>query len=589
MQPVDYTTLIASCAELNRDWVPARIEQVYQRDRFTILLALRTLKAKPWLTICWHPEAARINLGDPPPRVKDTFTFSDQLRHQLKGLALIKVKAIAPWERVIDLQFANRPGEEPLWHLYVEIMGKYSNVILTDAVGQIIAPAKQINAAQSSVRPIQTGQPYELPPPLTGTTPKLDEPYERWQERVSLVPGQLKRQLLKSYRGLSPKVAAEIAIAAGLSPQDQTDTLNEEHWQELYSYWQKWLTVLQQQQFDPGWLDTGYTVLGWNKIEPEPEVQTLLNDYYTSEFNRQQFRQVHHQLNQKLINLLKKLEVKANTFRQRLSQSQDAEDYRRQGDLLMAHLHELKPGMKSITLNDFATGEPVKIKLNPEKNPAQNAQYIYKQSQKLKRAKDAVVPLLAEVEGEINYLAQVQTALNQLQGENTGSNEDLQALDEIKAELIQQAYLPASRQDSDRQVDRDSQPYRFTAPSGCEIWVGRNNRQNDILTFRTAVEYDLWFHTQEIPGSHILLRLDPGAVASESDLQFTANLAAYFSQARESELVPVIYTEPRHVYKPKGAKPGMVIYKQETVIWGKPQEAKEILLHQAKTSSTSTK
>ena len=573
MQPVDYTTLMASREELSRDWIPSRIEQVYQRDRFTISLALRTLKAKPWLTICWHPEAARINIGDSPPRIKDTFTFSDQLRHQLKGLALTGIKAIAPWERVLDLQFAQRPGEEPLWHLYVEIMGKYSNVILTDAEQQIITPARQISSAQSSVRPIQTGQRYEVPPALTGTTPKLEESFEQWQERVSLVPGQLKRQLLKSYRGLSPRVAEEIAIAAGLSPQQKTDTLLTEHWRELFSYWQKWLIVLEQKQFDPGWLDNGYTVLGWNKTESEKQVQVLLNHYYTEELNRQQFKQLYHQLNQKLTNLLKKLNVKADAFRTRLEQSADAESYRQQGDLLMAHLHELQPGMKSITFKDFETGEPVKIKLNPEKNAAQNAQAVYKQSQKLKRAKDAVVPLLKEVDAEINYLSQVQTALNQLENQQSSSSEDLQALEEIKEELIQQGYLEAERQETDK-VDRDSQPYRYTAPSGYEIWVGRNNRQNDILTFRTAVEYDLWFHTQEIPGSHILLRLDPGAVPSEADLQFTADLAAYYSQARESEQVPVIYTEPKHVYKPKGAKPGMVIYKQETVIWGKPQVAK---------------
>ena len=577
MQPVDYTTLMASCAELNRDWIPSRIEQVYQRDRFTISLALRTLKAKPWLTICWHPEAARLDLGDPPPRIKDTYTVSDQLRQQLKGLALTGVTAIAPWERVIDLQFAQRPGEEPLWHLYVEIMGKHSNVILTDSSQQIVTPARQISSTQSSVRPIQTGQLYEVPPSLTGTTPKLEESFPRWHERVSLVPGQLKSQLLKSYRGLSPKVAAEMAIAAGLSPQQHTDTLELEHWQALFRYWQKWLLVLEHQQFSPGWLDDGYTVLGWNKTASVESVQTLLNRYYTQSVNRQQFQQLYHQLNQKLINLLKKLNVKANTFRQRLAQSADAQSYRQQGDLLMAHLQQLQAGMKSITLNDFETGEPIKIKLNPEKNPAQNAQYLYKQSQKLKRAKDAVVPLLADVESEINYLSQVQTALNQLQSENTGSAEDLQALAEIKEELIQQEYIIAERQESDRQIDRDSQPYRLTAPSGVQIWIGRNNRQNDILTFRTAVDYDLWFHTQEIPGSHVLLRLDPGAVASEQDLQFTADIAAYYSQARESEQVPVIYTEPKHVYKPKGAKPGMVIYKHETVIWGRPQVAKVYL------------
>ena len=577
MQPVDYTTLMASWVELNRDWIPSRLEQVYQRDRFTICLALRTLRAKPWLTICWHPEAARINIGDPPPRIKDTFTFSDQLRHQLNGLALTGIEAIAPWERVLDLQFAQRPGEPPLWHLYVEIMGKYSNVILTDGSQQIVTPARQITAAQSSVRPILTGQRYEVPPALTGTTPKLEESFARWQERVSLVPGQLKRQLLKSYRGLSPKVAEEIAIAAGLSPQQPTDTLQPEQWRELFSFWQKWLSVLEQKQFAPGWLENGYTVLGWNKTKPVEQVQTLLNRYYTEELNRQQFKQLYHQLNQKLTNLLKKLNVKANTFRQRLEQSADAEQYRHQGDLLMAHLHQLQPGMNSITLEDFETGKPVKIKLNPEKNPAQNAQAVYKQSQKLKRAKDAVVPLLAEVDAEINYLSQVQTALNQLQSQKqTGSSEDLQALAEIKEELIQQGYLEAERQETNK-VDRDSQPYSYTAPSGAEIRVGRNNRQNDLLTFRTAVEYDLWFHTQEIPGSHILLRLDPGAVPSEADLQFTADLAAYYSQARESEQVPVIYTNPKYVYKPKGAKPGMVIYKHETVIWGRPQMAKGLV------------
>lgn len=166
MQPVDLTTLTAVCSEIRANWLPARLEAVYQRDRFSITLGLRTLKVRGWLDISWHSQAARICIGDSPPRIPDTFTFSQQLIHQLSGLALVAIEAIAPWERVIDLQFARRPGESPLWHLYVEIMGRYSNVILADASNQIVTAAHQVSQQQSSVRPIQTGQTYEPHPTL---------------------------------------------------------------------------------------------------------------------------------------------------------------------------------------------------------------------------------------------------------------------------------------------------------------------------------------------------------------------------------------------------------------------------------------
>ncbi|MEM6599738.1 MAG: NFACT family protein, partial [Cyanobacteria bacterium P01_C01_bin.69] len=138
MQPVDFTTLVAIGADLRTRWLPARCEQFYQRDRYTLFIALRTLEQRGWLAVSWHPQAARIHIAAPPPKAPDTFTFSQQLKHQLGGLALTQVVLLSPWERVLDLQFARRPDEPALWHLYVEIMGKYSNVILTDADGQIV-------------------------------------------------------------------------------------------------------------------------------------------------------------------------------------------------------------------------------------------------------------------------------------------------------------------------------------------------------------------------------------------------------------------------------------------------------------------
>lgn len=577
MQTVDFTTLTAACLELRSEWIPGRTEQVYQRDRQTIAICLRTLKAKGWVTICWHPQSARICLGDPPPRTPDTFTFSDQLRHQLSGFALVAIEAIAPWERVLDLQFARRPGDPATWHLYVEIMGKYSNVILTSADNLIVTAAHQVSNTQSSIRTIQTGQPYELPPALTATPPSLSEPQERWIERVSLVPGAISRQLLKNYRGLSPVLLRSMIQSANLDPDQSTESLNPSDWQNLFGRWQEWLQIISDTKspFQPGWTENGYTVMGWGIVKRAPNVQTLLNSYYTNESNQQEFAQLRHQLSQKLGNILDKLRQKASTFEERLQQSDTADEHRQQADLLMAYLHQWEPGMKSISLLDFETNKPVTISLSPEKNAIQNAQALYKRHQKLKRARHAVEPLLKEVQGEIHYLEQVEAALTQLDTYSTP--EDLQTLQEIREELIGQKYLEAPAQRS-RDLPDVSQPYRYQTPSGFELLIGRNNRQNDLLTFRTAGDYDLWFHTQEIAGSHVLMRLQAGGVPEEVDLQFAADLAAHYSRARLSDQVPVVYTQPKYVYKPKGAKPGMAIYKQERIIWGRPQQGRNYLM-----------
>ncbi|MFN9399420.1 MAG: NFACT family protein [Dolichospermum sp.] len=570
MQPLDFTALTAACSEIRTNWLPARTEQVYQRDRFTIAIALRTLKQRGWLDISWHPQAAHICISEPPPRHPDTFTFSQQLRHQLGGLALVAIEAISPWERVIDLQFAPRPGESALYHLYAEIMGKYSNVILTDASNEIITAAHQVSQQQSSVRPIQTGQNYEKPPKLTGKTPNLNESLERWQERVSLVPGEIKRQLLKSYSGLSSALLETMLLNAQILPDTNTDVLTPKDWQNLFECWQEWLQALESGQFKPAWTKNGYTVMGWGAVTPTKSIQELLYRYYSDHLNQQLFVQLRHQLIQKLANILAKLRIKAQTFSDRLQQSDQAEEYRQKADLLMANLHQWQPGMQNIILPDFETEKPILIALLPDKNAVQNAQKLYKQHQKLKRARGAVEPLLFAVQTEIDYLEQVEAAISQI--DNYQNPEDLQALEEIRDELIDQKYLEDLEYRSRSSNDTlGTNFHRYRSPSGFEILIGRNNVQNDQLTFRVAGDYDLWFHAQEIPGSHVLLRLEPGTIAEEADLQFTANLAAYFSRGRQSDQVPVVYTQPKHVYKPKGTKPGLVVYKHETIIWGKPQ------------------
>ena len=190
---------MAVSSDLRKYWLPARCEQVYQRDPYTLFIALRTLESRGWLAISWHPQAARLHIAEPPPKRNDTFTFSQQLKHQLGGLALTQINSIAPWERVLDLQFARRPDEPALWHLYVEVMGKYSNVILTTADRQIVTAAHQVSEQQSSLRPIQTGRMYVSPPSIRGKLPDLAEPFQDWCEFASLsFRARFKKMLVKN-------------------------------------------------------------------------------------------------------------------------------------------------------------------------------------------------------------------------------------------------------------------------------------------------------------------------------------------------------------------------------------------------------
>lgn len=376
--------------------------------------------------------------------------------------------------------------------------------------------------------------------------------------------------LLSSYNGLSTALIRSLTEAAALDLDQPLDRLTQADFDRLYAIWQHWLQRLNNNQFEPGWTKTGYTVLGWDAIAPADDIHRLLQDYYSQELNTQQFSRLKNQLQQKLAGLLTKLRQKEAKFCQRLGQSDQAGLYRRQADLLMAYSVQWQPGMTRLTLTDFETGEPVMINLDPDKSAIQQAQKLYKQHQKLKRARHAVDPLLAEVRQEIAYLEQVEAALTQI--DRYQQEADLEAILDIRRELVQQDYLPKTDyRPNDHHHEDEANFHRWQTPSGHPVLVGRNNRQNDLLISKVANDYDLWFHTQEIPGSHVLLRLDPGAVASDQDLQYVADLAAYFSRARQADQVPVIYTAPRHVYKPRGARPGMVIYKHETVIWGQPR------------------
>jgi predicted ribosome quality control (RQC) complex YloA/Tae2 family protein len=601
MQPADLTTLVALTHELNIACAPARLEQVHQSDRHTIHLQLRTLEKKQWLLLSWHPQAARLHLSAPPPKQPDTFTFSQQILHQVAGFALVSVKLTSPWERVIDLQFAKRPDDEVQWHLYLEVMGKYSNAILVNANGEIVTAAHQVSQKQSRVRPIQTGDRYELPPALLEAIPSLSESFNSWRDRLVLIPKEIKRNLVSNYRGVSSSLVRSLIAIAELDGDKNVADLDMTEWESLFRAWQIWLTCIEKKEFYPHLEDKGYTLTpsssptgdGNKSLTPlllresvlvdEGKPLLSVNDfcdrYYSQQTGKVAFQQLHQQISQAIQNQLAKLNIKEIEFLERLKLSTLADDFKDKADLLMAHLYLWEIGMKEIKLTDFHSGESVRIPLDPTLNAQQNAQSFYKKHQKQKRAALAIAPLLESVQQEIAYLEQVSTAVSLLE------QSELPALQEIRAELTQQNYLKVTAEYAPRtktnhkggknkssRTKQEEIPdcHRFTTPNGFEVWVGRNNYQNDLISFRIAGEYDLWLHAQEISGSHVLLRLPAGAIADDQDLQVAANYAAYYSRARQSDQVPVVCTIPKYVFKPKGAKPGMVVYTHEKIIWGQP-------------------
>jgi len=603
MQPADLTTLVALTHELNQACVPARLEQVHQSDRHTIHLQLRTLEKKLWLLLCWHPQSARLHLSAPPPKQADTFTFSQQILHQVSGFALVSVQLTSPWERVVDLQFAKRPDDQVQWHLYLEVMGKYSNAVLVNAQGEIVTAAHQVSSKQSRVRPIQTGDRYELPPALLEAIPSLSESFDSWRDRLILIPKEIKRNLLSNYRGVSSSLVRSLMAISNLDGDKNVADLAMSEWEQLFRAWQIWLTCIEKKEFYPHLESKGYALIPSVRSPSIPlkkreednsnsppfirgaggDLSTHTNDfcdrYYSQQTGQIAFQQLHQQISQAIHNQLAKLSIKEKEFLDRLQLSTQADDFKNKADLLMAHLHLWEIGMKEIQLQDFHSDKLMAIPLDPTLNAQQNAQSFYKKHQKQKRAALAIAPLLESVQQEIAYLEQVSTAVSLLE------QHELSALQEIRAELAQQGYLKVTAEYAPRtksnskggknKSNRTKQEeipdcHRFTTPNGFEVWVGRNNYQNDLISFRIAGEYDLWLHAQEISGSHVLLRLPAGAIAEDQDLQVAANYAAYYSRARQSDQVPVVCTIPKYVFKPKGAKPGMVVYTHEKIIWGQP-------------------
>ncbi|MFO7173103.1 MAG: NFACT RNA binding domain-containing protein [Bacillota bacterium] len=608
----DATVLAAVVDELDRHLRGGRIHKVYQPTPWELHLLVYAGREHLRLLLSCHPQGARLHLTQVVrPNPPHPPTFCMLLRKHLEGGRILAVRQVGR-ERIahVEVGALDELGNPATYTLVAEVMGKHSNLVLLAPSGRIIDAARRATEEQNRYREVLPGLPY-VPPPPTG---KLDpaavtgEELGQWLARAGVeAMGRPAWQfVLDAVDGLGPLVAREIAHRAGVG--GLAGNLGPAELDRLARACRELYALVDSRAFAPTLLlDEAGQPRDFAVVElrhwagatlPVDSVSALLDRFYAAQEERQRTTALRAELRRVLAQELGRVRRKLQAQLEDLRRAEEAEPLRQKGELLMAYLWQVPRGADRVELPNFYDPEqrPVVIELDPALSPAENAQAYFRRYQKARSGLQAIREQVARSQAELQYLEQVEATL--------AAAASLPELEEIRAELAAEGYLsegPAEEKgrgagargaaggrragEGLQGSGQPSRPLVVRSSDGLEIWVGRNNRQNETLTFKLAAPTDLWLHAKEIPGAHVILRLPPGVEPPETSLREAALLAAYFSKARLSANVPVDYTLRRHVRKPPGARPGMVLYDHHRTLHVTPDPEREPFLQQALTAA----
>ena len=570
LQAMDLTTLRAVLAELRPSLLPSRFEKARQADSQTMQLGFRSLTGRQWLEISWLAEAPRLLAIADPPRGGDGSTLAQQLQHGLGGLALVALEQQG-FERVVDLQFAPRPGEAIRRHLVVELMGRHSNLFLLDEERRVVTAGRQVRDQQSRLRPIGTGDAYTAPPPLSGRPPSAVPNQAAWRAELTLLPLPLGRALSSAFQGISPSLALQLAGAerpvAEALLATPVQELGEAQWQELWRRWCRWLKALQQEQFQ--FQTSGPTPYAcWQASEnASPRQGSGCVDRQGVPINNGLAAHHHQVLSERA------LQRRRASLELRLRQALERE---------RAQLQEQQHRLAQVEASDQLQrqADALLCLAQPSREQVAEAQSLYRRARRLRRSVEAITPRLALHETRIAQLEASLTYLEQAEDSLTPVAEQLQeltALEEDSEALLRQGRQEQRRRGSGGRADGATPtPLELRTPGGLRLQVGRNHRQNDWISLRQARRGDLWFHAQECPGSHVVLKSSEGS-AGEPDLQAAADVAAHFSRARANSRVAVVMVASESLQRIPGAGPGTVRHRGGEVIWAEPARGSLLL------------
>ena len=582
--PFDGITIRAICHELDRNLGNARIDKIYQPEKDEIVFLIRAPGSKPLrLLISANPRWARMhsceqrkeNPSNPP-------AFCMLLRKYLEGGKIKAIKQV-DFERIVHI-YIQALDEFREWKtrvLVCEFMGRHSNIILINPENGVILDAiKKYGSDLSSYREVLPGKNYISPPDQGKLNPLSCSFTDFVQLMWKQEPGAtLSSSLFKVLSGISPFSAREICQEVGIDPDVSVEECGEFEFSSIFKRVQKTVTGIDDGQFETWLLYKNNQPWEFIISPPSPlppggkntvyhSANSGIDAYYQQRLDKIRMDSSKTNITRNIKSLLDKAYRKRFLQEGDKSKALENEKYKTWGELLTSYAHQFQKGDTLAELEDFYNGELVSINLDPRYTPIQNAQKYFKIYNKSRSALRHLEKLMARNQQDIDYLESVLVAIKQA--------ESMSELDEIIEELEKEDYLKGHVKRKKQQ--QRSKPRRFVSSDGLEIMVGRNNRQNDVLTLKQARGHDLWLHAKDIPGTHVIIKLPP-SLASINDvpdqsLEEAANLAAYFSKAQESSKVPVDYTFRANVRKPGGARPGMVIYDNYWTILASPDEAR---------------
>ena len=572
----DGLLLFALTSELNKELMGARIDRIFQPERELLIINIRNNRQNYRLLISTAPDSARIHTTDSTftnPKQPPTFCMS--LRKHLEG-GRISGFYQQPLERMISVEIEtyDELGEPVKRILRCELMGKHSNVVLLTEQDKILDALKRFNAFMNEYRQILPGLPYTPPPeqhkanPFTLTEDTfiellLNQPLER----------KVSKGLLTALSGFSPQSCKQVLSRAGLGTDLTIEKCGQYDFSIMWQALNGMLKELKESAYTPTLVSIAGTFNKYSPFDLSPEAENeqkihfpsinkALDTFFSEKRDQKLINEMQYSLNTKLKSEINRLTKKITINQKKLQEAVDAQEFRIMGEIITANIYRTKPGQKELAAKNFYTDETVTIPLKPQLTPADNAQRYFKRYQKAKKGGEVAKRHLKEAEDQLRYLESIQQAVL--------NSEYVLDLEEIKQELIAANIIskkPVKK--NEKTQPQRSQPRQLKSSDGITILVGKNNHQNDIITLKLAKSDYTWLHVKDIPGSHVVIS---AAEFPRTTLEEAALLAAFYSKARASANVPVDYTLVKHVRKPKGAKPGMVIYDHQKTLFVTPDE-----------------